>query len=1135
MKKFYAFAIAALSALAMNAQTIYMMGSGDGLGWENWPGKVVNPSTDGSYSVTIDNLSAFKMSTTQATGWDDFNATAFGYSGTFGDDVFLPNGMTVDLEPWGENQDMPFPGNYTITINKDRSSMTVKANFTKPTAAPNVYIRGNMNGWGSSAAWQFKNESWTGTSGKWTFTGQIAAGVTFKIGDANWGAINYSTGKSTSADGKPVTLTYNGSDMSMAEDFNGTITLEVSNYTGHVATATFTQSSDGPSYPENLYVIGTINGGAWSPSNYVAMVNEGDGFYTVENITFGENGGSAGFSITGYVGGSWDDVNGLRFGPAKKDDPAVVGENAVDGTGDTSWSIAPGTYNLYFSYDDKILEIEEGEAPKPQPALAVSELTATAPTGTMATVSFKVTAENIADAAATKAYVKLDKAPYAEFTAATYNERMEMYVADLTGLTPGTQYTVTAYAENGTTKSAEATTTFSTPVPQPTVLFNVGSLTATNITETSADVVLNYNVENAPEGAKIFAIATDANTRDNTKVEATIGTNPNTFTFPLTGLTASTEYTFGFVMQLEDASGSILVRSPGLDVTFTTAGSDVPAAPLAIAQLNAYAYDNSGTIQGSINAQVTSQLPEDTQITVFYTLSAEGADDVTGSVAVSYGYAYISLTDLLPETEYTVTAYAQAGEVKSEEVTTKFETPAYKPYIILVSATASDITAYSAKITVDFEAKNYPEGTTVKLIAKDYSNFLEFSVENINPADGKGTIVIDGLDPETEYGFSVQPYLIDDEGNVITSDMGTYVTVETLEADVQIEIANISYTAVPKGANFTVKGITATGLDVENPVFDVYYQLAGDAEFKKADYAESQQAYTFSFTNLQGGTNYTAVIYAACGEVRGKAYRETFMTGIAEPTAYTQPGAVADDITETTATIYVSYVAENIPTGGKAYVIAATEDGTEMGRTEVEEGAGLEAEIELTGLTANTTYNLDVYTEILNDRELSVAKSAPVSVTFTTVAAGLEITLEKAAAVNVTHESLDIEASYTASNLPEGAVVYAIATYQTSVANTFTGTTPGAEGIALVAVTGLDEETDYTFAVTLQVEDAEGNILTRSNTLYVETKTTLITDITIDIANGARYFNLNGVEVTNPAPGMYIKVKNGETTKVLVK
>ena len=45
--------------------------------------------------------------------------------------------------------------------------------------------------------------------------------------------------------------------------------------------------------------------------------------------------------------------------------------------------------------------------------------------------------------------------------------------------------------------------------------------------------------------------------------------------------------------------------------------------------------------------------------------------------------------------------------------------------------------------------------------------------------------------------------------------------------------------------------------------------------------------------------------------------------------------------------------------------------------------------------------------------------------------------------------------------------------------------------------------------------------------------TTGISDITVDAAGEAVYYNLNGVQVANPENGLFIKVQGGKATKVI--
>ena len=359
-------------AFCAGAQTLYLMGAGDGLSWDQWPGRAVNPGSDGSYNFTIDNLTSFKMSTAQASNWDDFNAGALGYSGGYTDAVYSTAGQTVSLSSTDADQIMPATGSYTITINAARTSMTVKANFAKPAEAPAVYIRGAMNSWGSPDLWKFTYDA---AKDQYTFNCEgstvINGGVEFKIADSTWGNINYSTGGVVTSFGTPLNLQFNvQNNTKFNEAFSGTITFKITG--SKQATATFTKAGDGPVYPDKLFVIGTINGGAFEPTNVAEMSNDGDGFYSISSVTLGENGGWCGFAITGG-GADWNEINALRFGPAVQDTPAVVGENQADGVGDYSWSFTPGTYSMVFDINDRILTIEGGgdtpvnPNPKPDP------------------------------------------------------------------------------------------------------------------------------------------------------------------------------------------------------------------------------------------------------------------------------------------------------------------------------------------------------------------------------------------------------------------------------------------------------------------------------------------------------------------------------------------------------------------------------------------------------------------------------------------------------------------------------------------------------------------------------------------------------------------------------------------------
>lgn len=371
MKKLLLSLAGVAMAFAANA-TVYVVGAGEGLTWD-LPGKAYEAGADGKYVIQVDNLTKFKVSLANTTSWDEYNAQAYATgNATFGSAVY-PDGQTLPVEIWGEDQELPWTGNYTITLDLSAMTMTAKTTTPRPVDAPAVYIRGEMNGWGSDAAWQLTNKSWDNAAGTGTYTIDctISKGVQFKIADSSWGNINYGGVENIIPDGTPVTLTHNsGTNLTLASDFTGTITFTITGT--KMATVTFTPSGSVPSYPSELYLIGSFEGKDWNISDPLVMTNEGEGIYTAANvnIVYGADGATMGyFAITGVKGDDWNAVNAFRFGPADKDREAVVGNNPVDGSGDTSWSIVPGVYNMVFSYSTKTLQIEKvGDNPdQPQP------------------------------------------------------------------------------------------------------------------------------------------------------------------------------------------------------------------------------------------------------------------------------------------------------------------------------------------------------------------------------------------------------------------------------------------------------------------------------------------------------------------------------------------------------------------------------------------------------------------------------------------------------------------------------------------------------------------------------------------------------------------------------------------------
>ncbi len=217
MKKFYAFAAAALFAVAANAQNLYICGAGEGLAWE--PGSPAEMTlVDGNYVFESAGLTQFKISTTMGS-WDEFNAGAL--TCNYPEDQA---GVTVALEPGDRNISTPWKGDYKITVSGDMQNITLTTSTPKPEGVqyPELYFRGGMNGWGSDDAWKFEPVTLTIQKFVCDDAQQITAGEEFKVADADWNKYNYGSAEDPNIMLETeMELTYNGSNLKVEENFNG--------------------------------------------------------------------------------------------------------------------------------------------------------------------------------------------------------------------------------------------------------------------------------------------------------------------------------------------------------------------------------------------------------------------------------------------------------------------------------------------------------------------------------------------------------------------------------------------------------------------------------------------------------------------------------------------------------------------------------------------------------------------------------------------------------------------------------------------------------------------------------------------------------------------------------------------------
>ncbi|MDE5791431.1 MAG: hypothetical protein K2H96_09425 [Muribaculaceae bacterium] len=209
---------------------LYITGAGDFTNGE-WNAATPDEFTyaDGKYTITVTNLTQFKISTScdpeALKPWDVFNAGAYGCE--YGDKP----GVEVSLiEGYDQNIMAPWEGDYTIIVAGDLSTITLLTDTPKPEGPVAIYLRGTMNDWAATEEWQM-----TPTADEKVFKFEcsddqaIPADGSFKIADAKWNVYNIG-GNGTPTYLNILTEVFNSSnpaDIKLAEEWYGVCWLNL--------------------------------------------------------------------------------------------------------------------------------------------------------------------------------------------------------------------------------------------------------------------------------------------------------------------------------------------------------------------------------------------------------------------------------------------------------------------------------------------------------------------------------------------------------------------------------------------------------------------------------------------------------------------------------------------------------------------------------------------------------------------------------------------------------------------------------------------------------------------------------------------------------------------------------------------
>ena len=453
--------------------------------------------------------------------------------------------------------------------------------------------------------------------------------------------------------------------------------------------------------------------------------------------------------------------------------------------------------------------------------------------------------------------------------------------------------------------------------------------------------------------------------------------------------------------------------------------------------------------------------------------------------------------------------------------------------------------AYSDLGISKFYCYNYL-GALMQIFGISAADVVEVMEDEMPCTTFKDGVVYLGtwMDPDPQYGLTYDAnfgYQGDPDGGYTWTDANNnnanmVAKIVFPSTEPSLSINEVKSNAYPNGnVNFQVD-VVAVNLDLEDVT--VYYQGPNDADYVAVEPVHGM--FEFTLTGLDFDTDYQVKVYAESGDLKTEVRTVDFHT-------YTQgPGAVSaevvnvsvDNITNNSADVYVSYGFQNVPEDAVCYVILTDAETRTDVKTEIEDPLtyGATVEIALTDLTPGTEYQYMIVAQIESADGDIITRSNPQYDSFTTLAEAPTpvLTISNVATDNVLADSAQLIVTFTSENIPADATLSAIATEYNTRENTEAVVENDAT-TAIINLKNLEEKTEYTYMVVMQATAADGEtILTRSNAIEITVATTGVDGIVIDNNSNVRYYNFQGVEISNPVKGqMYIKVVDNKATKVV--
>lgn len=362
MKKLLLLAAGTMMAFTASAQWAVVGGYCD---W-SFQSAVTFTGEGDNLSCKIDELtSGFKIVDITNNNWDIQYGTA---------EKIVPNQQyTLDGKNGGPDPaNIEFGGgvlsvkNATVNWNPSTAAFEIIASESDIDAGyPTLYATGSFNGWPSPQDSQYKGEI---DGGIYTFVIDLgnSGNVSFKLATSGWGLEVAAPTQGVVVGYEPVQVSIGGSDLNTTLTGEQTLKLDYDNLTLWFVGEGEIPAPEKPAAPENLYLLGNVEGNSWNPETAIPADSTKDGVFTFNEIKLNNSDeDTAWFTFINILTNDWDVINdgSHRYGAAAGVNNALTAGSttAFTITGDATWSIPNGTYDFVVDFNSMELTVTISE------------------------------------------------------------------------------------------------------------------------------------------------------------------------------------------------------------------------------------------------------------------------------------------------------------------------------------------------------------------------------------------------------------------------------------------------------------------------------------------------------------------------------------------------------------------------------------------------------------------------------------------------------------------------------------------------------------------------------------------------------------------------------------------------------